>query len=79
MQSSKYLNRKAASEYLLSTWGLKRSVNYLAKLAVVGGGPGFHKANRDPLYAIEDLDIWASDLSGLASARLPRLRAVSRN
>jgi hypothetical protein len=37
MQSSKYLNRKAASEYLLSTWGLKRSSNYLAKLAVVGG------------------------------------------
>jgi hypothetical protein len=56
MQSSKYLNRKAASEYLLWNWGLKRSANYLAKLAVVGGGPGFHKANRDPLYTPEDLD-----------------------
>jgi hypothetical protein len=64
MQSSKYLNRKAASEYLLRTWGLRRSVNYLAKLAVVGGGPGFHKANRDPLYSPEDLDTWASDIIG---------------
>jgi hypothetical protein len=71
MQSSKYLNRKAASEYLLSTWGLKRSSNYLAKLAVVGGGPGFHKANRDPLYAPEDLDKWASDIIG------PRIHSTS--
>jgi hypothetical protein len=71
MQSSKYLSRKAASEYLLSTWGLRRSVNYLAKLAVVGGGPAFRKAKRDPLYTIEDLDIWAADLIG------PRVNSTS--
>ena len=64
MQTSKYLNRKAASTYLLSTWGLRRSANYLAKLAVVGGGPPFRKAGRDPLYTVEDLDGWASSLIG---------------
>jgi hypothetical protein len=71
MQTSKYLNRKAASTYLLSTWGLRRSGNYLAKLAVVGGGPPFRKAGRDPLYTVEDLDGWASSLIG------PRVRSTS--
>ena len=71
MTTSKYLNRKSASEHLLSTWGLRRSPNYLAKLAVTGGGPAFRKANRVPLYTIEDLDAWASDLIG------PRIRSTS--
>jgi hypothetical protein len=71
MTTSKYLNRKAASQYLLSTWGLRRSVNYLAKLAVVGGGPAFRKANRQPLYTPEDLDAWAAELIG------PRIHSTS--
>jgi hypothetical protein len=71
MTTSKYVGRKAASAYLLSTWGLKRSPNYLAKLAVIGGGPPFRKANRDPLYTTDDLDAWASDLIG------PRVRSTS--
>jgi hypothetical protein len=64
MQSSKYLNRRAASEYLLATWGLRRSVNYLAKLAVVGGGPPFRKGGRNPLYTTDDLDDWAQSKIG---------------
>lgn len=71
MLPSKYMGRKAASAYLLSTWGLKRSSNYLAKLAVIGGGPAFRKAGRDPLYAAEDLDAWAAELIG------PRVRSTS--
>jgi hypothetical protein len=71
MKPTKYLSRKAASEYLLSNWGLKRSLNYLAKLAVIGGGPPFRKAMRAPLYTDEDLDAWASDLIG------PRVRSTS--
>jgi hypothetical protein len=71
MEPSKYMNRKAASAYLLSNWGLARSVNYLAKLAVVGGGPAFRKAGRAPLYTTEDLDAWASDLIG------PRVQSTS--
>jgi hypothetical protein len=50
MLTSECVNRKAASAYLLEKWELKRSVNYLAKLALVGGGPAFRKAGRDPLY-----------------------------
>lgn len=66
-----YLRRKDASDYLLKTWGLKRSPNYLAKLAVVGGGPAFHKGGRDPLYAPADLDGWAGQIIG------PRLSSTS--
>ena len=71
MQTSKYLRRKDASEYLLAIWGLKRSPNYLAKLAVTGGGPAFHKGGRDPLYAPDDLDGWAAKIIG------PRLSSTS--
>jgi hypothetical protein len=64
MQTPNYLSRKDASAHLLATWGLKRSPNYLAKLAVVGGGPAFHKGGRDPLYAPSDLDAWAMKIIG---------------
>jgi hypothetical protein len=64
MQPQKFRNRKQASLYLMEKWGLKRSPNYLAKLAVVGGGPAFRKTNRDPLYADEDLDAYANGLIG---------------
>jgi hypothetical protein len=71
MSPPKYRDRKAASQYLLDVWGLKRSPNYLAKLAVVGGGPAFRKANRIPLYADEDLDAYASSIIG------PRIQSTS--
>ena len=71
MQSVKYFTRKEASEYLRAVWGLQRSIAYLAKLAVVGGGPAFHKANRAPLYTVKDLDAWASALIG------PRVHSTS--
>jgi hypothetical protein len=71
MQPSKFLDRKAASEYLLNSWGLKRSPNYLAKLAVVGGGPAFRKANRDVIYENTDLDEYAESIIG------PRIRSTS--
>lgn len=56
---AKYLRRKAAAAYVVTTWGIPCSGNWLAKLAVVGGGPVYRKAGRYPLYAIEDLDAWA--------------------
>lgn len=77
MQSSKYINRKSASGYLLSTWGLKRSPNYLAKLAVVGGGPAFRKAGRDSLYTIEDLDFWALSIIGPLVHSTSEIRRVA--
>lgn len=71
MQDPNFINRKSASEYLLAKWGLKRSPNYLAKLAVVGGGPAFHKGGRTPLYSPLDLDEWARGIIG------PRVRSTS--
>jgi hypothetical protein len=38
----------------------------LAKLAVVGGGPLFHRAGRIPLYAVEELDRYARERLGKA-------------
>jgi hypothetical protein len=59
MHTAKYLRRRLASQYLQDRWGIRCSPGYLAKLAVIGGGPPFRKANRDPLYAPADLDAWA--------------------
>jgi hypothetical protein len=61
MSSPKYIRRKAAAQYLREHWGLPRTANTLAKLAVVGGGPIFRKAGRIPLYAPADLDQYAED------------------
>jgi hypothetical protein len=79
MHSSKYLSRKEASQYLHSVWSLRRSVAYLAKLAVVGGGPPFRKGGRVPLYTTDDLDSWAQSKIGplVRSTSEIRLRATA--
>jgi hypothetical protein len=71
LMQPKYRNRNQASAYLEEKWCLRRSRNYLAKLAVVGGGPAFSKANRTPLYSEDDLDEYAKNLIG------PRVRSTS--
>jgi hypothetical protein len=53
------LRRWEASEYLLAAHGLTYSKATLAKMACVGGGPGFQRCNRTPLYPREELDAWA--------------------
>ncbi|HVW74410.1 MAG TPA: DNA-binding protein [Rhizomicrobium sp.] len=63
------LRRTEASAYLLEHYGISRTPATLAKLAVTGGGPPFHKANRIPLYYPADLDRWA------ASIRSPKVRS----
>jgi hypothetical protein len=40
------------------------SSKWLAKLAVVGGGPIYRKAGRFPLYTAGDLDQWATSRLG---------------
>jgi hypothetical protein len=64
MSSPKYLRRKSAAQYLREHWGLPRTANTLAKLAVIGGGPIFRKAGRIPPYAPADLDQYAEDQLG---------------
>jgi hypothetical protein len=54
-----YLRRAAAAHYVRDIWGLPCSSKWLAKLAVVGGGPIYRKAGRFPLYTADDLDTWA--------------------
>lgn len=59
MNSPKFLRRDMAAKHVRETWGLPCSPKWLAKLAVVGGGPVFRKAGRTPIYAPDDLDAWA--------------------
>jgi hypothetical protein len=56
--STRFYRRKAAAEYLTNKYGFGASAT-LAKLAVIGGGPEFHKAGRIVLYAEAGLDTWA--------------------
>lgn len=59
MTDQKYLRRKDAAAYLQKQYGAY-SVQTLAKLACIGGGPRFQKMGAFPLYLIDDLDAWAA-------------------
>lgn len=58
------LRRWEASEYLMLVHGYQIAPATLAKLASIGGGPAFHKANRTPLYPKDELDRWAEERMG---------------
>jgi hypothetical protein len=60
----RYLRRVDAARYVESSYGFPCSPRWLAKLAVVGGGPVFRKAGRMPIYAPADLDGWAQSRIG---------------
>jgi hypothetical protein len=55
----RYVSRTEAAQYIRSRYGFPCSRQWLAKLAVLGGGPIFRKAGRNPIYAPADLDDWA--------------------
>jgi hypothetical protein len=56
---ARMLRRSEASAYVREHWAFPCSTAWLAKLAVVGGGPTFRRAGRFPIYATADLDDWA--------------------
>lgn len=58
------LRRNEAAAYVARTYGIPCATRTLARLAVVGGGPAFRKAGPFPLYAMADLDGWASGKLG---------------
>lgn len=58
MQTTQFLRRKNAAEYLKEKYGFG-SERTLAKLACLGGGPAFRKAGSIVLYEQEKLDEWA--------------------
>jgi hypothetical protein len=62
----RYLRRNDAAQYVRENWGVPCSKAWLAKLAVVGGGPVFRKAGKTPLYSPADLDVWAEARIGAA-------------
>lgn len=69
MNPNTILRRDEASAYIRDQYRLPCSEKYLAKLAVVGGGPLFRKASRFPIYDKADLDSWASKrISGKVSS-----------
>jgi hypothetical protein len=58
-RGDRYLRRTDAAAYVTDRYGFPCSRQWLAKLAVVGGGPVFRKAGRYPIYHPADLDRWA--------------------
>lgn len=61
---ARFLRRGDAAQYIQATFGFPCSRQWLAKLAVTGGGPVYRKAGRTPIYAPADLDAWASSRTG---------------
>jgi hypothetical protein len=55
----RFLRRADAAIYIAEQYGFPCSRQWLAKLAVLGGGPAFRKAGRYPIYDPADLDSWA--------------------
>jgi hypothetical protein len=54
-----FLRRSDAAAYVTAEYGFPCSRQWLAKLAVIGGGPVFRKAGRYPVYEPSELDRWA--------------------
>jgi hypothetical protein len=76
MPTAQYMRRKDAAEYLKSKYGFG-SVSTLAKLAVFGGGPEFHKAGAAALYTQPALDAWArAKISGPLASTSARVEAA---
>lgn len=64
MSENQFFRRDAASDYLKATFAIQAAPSYLAKMAVNGGGPEFHKAGRWPIYSRDALDRWAMSRLG---------------
>ena len=62
--SLKYLRRNEAASFVREKWAMPCSPKWLAKLAVVGGGPIYRKAGQYPIYLTADLDAWAQSRIG---------------
>ena len=56
-QPQRYLTNDEAADYL------RLSPRTLEKQRVIGGGPRFHKFGRRVMYALTDLEAWASERS----------------
>lgn len=59
MTQPEFYRRREAAQYIRDRYNFPCAPAWLAKLAVVGGGPVFRKAGRFPLYDRNSLDEWA--------------------
>lgn len=66
----RFFRRREAAEFLKEGWRFGSAAT-LAKLAVVGGGPEFRKANKIVLYEQGALESWANAKVG------PPIRSTS--
>ena len=66
--NNSFLRRADAATYVTKQYGFPCSRQWLAKLAVCGGGPLFRKAGRFPIYRTADLDQWAQARIGPAQS-----------
>jgi hypothetical protein len=57
-EDRQFMRREEAASHLQRKYGVY-TVETLAKLAVVGGGPPFQRFGRFPVYREADLDAWA--------------------
>jgi hypothetical protein len=76
METNRPLRRAEASEYLRARYGIDHSPQYLAKLAITGGGPRFHKVRRTPIYLISYLDEYAQANTSPPVRSTSELRAI---
>lgn len=74
--SPKCLTRPDVPAYLLQTWGLRCSHRTLARFAVEGGGPPFHRTGREAYYEVSALDGWAQRKLGPAAETATERRAI---
>jgi hypothetical protein len=74
MSNHEYLRREQAADYLQKRVGAY-TVETLAKLACVGGGPKFRRIGRMPLYTPADLDAWIESRLSVAVGSTSELKA----
>src|SRR5262245_52904272 len=72
----RFLRRSDAAVYITERYGFPCSRQWLAKLAVGGGGPTFRKAGRYPIYDPADLDLWAERRPNPRIAKVHRSYSV---
>ena len=59
-----FLRRREAAVYVQTVHGIPCTPQWLAKLAVLGGGPLFRYSGRLPLYEPAMLDAWVKERVG---------------
>lgn len=60
----RFHRRREAAQFLREKFAAPTSSAHLAKLAVTGGGPAYHKFSRFPIYRQSDLVSWAEAMLG---------------